>query len=1057
MRIREIQVERYGAWHDGVIPLVENGLNVLYGPNEAGKSTIMRLVRRLLFGFRPDDELGPGARPRRVACAGGLTFTDAGQEYVLRRESEPGIRGQVTLTSEGGGAIAPEALHQILGGVSEQAYEHLFAIGLEELQQLATLQGEDVARHIFDMTLGPEGDRIVAACRCSDRFRQSLWDGARDQGELRTLGDRLEELERGVTALGNPLEEVQRLQRERRRIEADVLDQEQRRHGLHEQLRGHLFLQRVRGPWHRQRQLQQQRAALDIRVEFPENGMERLEALTREMAEHRRQLRAVRRQVRTSVREAAGLTTDARVDAHLRDVQRLLERSSPVSALRADIRRRREQAEEFQGELDKRQARLGSGWTEQRMASVDASPAAAAKLCVQAQAYRLALARRSRYLRRYQRLAALVQQDQSEHAERLRGIGGRDFDEMYDELTTRTAALQAIRQAQARMAAGDIAASLLRRHRECVAERQVLPPYYYGVLGAFGMGGAAMILLGLLDVLHTIRGGPAPWLVGAIFLLLGTCCAAVTWTMKRQFDPPVGLLRELDARLETLERDVSAERTGLASLLEQFPTEATVEPDAPAQDVPLVRPDRLDKLQAELHQRQAELKDLEQCELALRERRQRLSRMRGRLRDRQRRVSEARRAWCLLLKEVGLEETVRIRPAIEAWQLVGECRELQRRRTAADDAVSLGEEQVREFDGEISRLAEAIDGTGASQQEAGERLAGWRTQLEACAAARARRRALRSTVRRLRRELERHSARVRQLGAARLKLLASVGATSQEEFRDLHRRRTRCRELDQQLDQAGRELAAAARTEPELAVVEDDLAGFDEVRNQHAIETIRAELADLERDLAGSHEQLGRLRQEMQSRESDRTHVRLRRNRAQVAAELDHAVLRYCAAERAAGALDTLRDRLERRRQPETLTRAGRYLADLTAGKYARVWTPAGERRLIIDDDQRHSLRVEQLSSGTREQLFLAIRLALLEQQRERGVELPIILDDVIANFDQVRTEAAIETLVRFAACGGQMLLFTCHLHLARLFEDAGISPVRLPEPHPVVERRRVG
>jgi uncharacterized protein YhaN len=420
--------------------------------------------------------------------------------------------------------------------------------------------------------------------------------------------------------------------------------------------------------------------------------------------------------------------------------------------------------------------------------------------------------------------------------------------------------------------------------------------------------------------------------------------------------------------------------------------------------------------------------------------------MRGRLRDRQRRVSEARRAWCLLLKEVGLEETVRIRPAIEAWQLVGECRELQRRRTAADDAVSLGEEQVREFDGEISRLAEAIDGTGASQQEAGERLAGWRTQLEACAAARARRRALRSTVRRLRRELERHSARVRQLGAARLKLLASVGATSQEEFRDLHRRRTRCRELDQQLDQAGRELAAAARTEPELAVVEDDLAGFDEVRNQHAIETIRAELADLERDLAGSHEQLGRLRQEMQSRESD-----------QVAAELDHAVLRYCAAERAAGALDTLRDRLERRRQPETLTRAGRYLADLTAGKYARVWTPAGERRLIIDDDQRHSLRVEQLSSGTREQLFLAIRLALLEQQRERGVELPIILDDVIANFDQVRTEAAIETLVRFAACGGQMLLFTCHLHLARLFEDAGISPVRLPEPHPVVERRRVG
>jgi uncharacterized protein YhaN len=216
-------------------------------------------------------------------------------------------------------------------------------------------------------------------------------------------------------------------------------------------------------------------------------------------------------------------------------------------------------------------------------------------------------------------------------------------------------------------------------------------------------------------------------------------------------------------------------------------------------------------------------------------------------------------------------------------------------------------------------------------------------------------------------------------------------------------------------------------------------------------------LDDLERDLQASHEQLGRLRQEMHALESDRSRARLRRERAELAAHLDQAVARFGAVDLTRRALAAQRDDFERDHQPETLTRAGAYLARLTAGKYTRVWTPAGEHRLVVDDDLRQSLRVEQLSSGTREQLFLSIRLALIDRHRERGDDLPVLLDDVCANFDQSRTEAAVETLADFAARGPQVLLFTCHLHLARLFEEAGITPVRLPEPEAVLQRRRVG
>ena len=100
---------------------------------------------------------------------------------------------------------------------------------------------------------------------------------------------------------------------------------------------------------------------------------------------------------------------------------------------------------------------------------------------------------------------------------------------------------------------------------------------------------------------------------------------------------------------------------------------------------------------------------------------------------------------------------------------------------------------------------------------------------------------------------------------------------------------------------------------------------------------------------------------------------------------------------------------------------------------------------MFIDDDQGHSLRVEQLSSGTREQVFLSIRLAMIDGFSQQGMELPLVLDDVTVNFDQIRTEAAVRTLLDVAQRGQQLLLFTCHLHLTHLFQQEGIEPIFLP------------
>jgi uncharacterized protein YhaN len=118
----------------------------------------------------------------------------------------------------------------------------------------------------------------------------------------------------------------------------------------------------------------------------------------------------------------------------------------------------------------------------------------------------------------------------------------------------------------------------------------------------------------------------------------------------------------------------------------------------------------------------------------------------------------------------------------------------------------------------------------------------------------------------------------------------------------------------------------------------------------------------------------------------------------------------------------------------------------LTENKYVRVWAPLGEELLRVDAAGGRTFDVALLSRGTREQLFLALRLALVRSYARRGVELPLALDDVLVNFDARRTRAAARLLRDYANEGQQLLVFTCHEHVADMFRALSVPVFTLPE-----------
>jgi len=67
-----------------------------------------------------------------------------------------------------------------------------------------------------------------------------------------------------------------------------------------------------------------------------------------------------------------------------------------------------------------------------------------------------------------------------------------------------------------------------------------------------------------------------------------------------------------------------------------------------------------------------------------------------------------------------------------------------------------------------------------------------------------------------------------------------------------------------------------------------------------------------------------------------------------------------------------------------------------------------------------------QLSGGTREQLYLAIRLAYARHYCQENEPLPLVMDDVLVNFDDERSDAALEMLIELAQ-DIQVIFLTCH------------------------------
>ncbi len=123
--------------------------------------------------------------------------------------------------------------------------------------------------------------------------------------------------------------------------------------------------------------------------------------------------------------------------------------------------------------------------------------------------------------------------------------------------------------------------------------------------------------------------------------------------------------------------------------------------------------------------------------------------------------------------------------------------------------------------------------------------------------------------------------------------------------------------------------------------------------------------------------------------------------------------------------LDYLREEGLRKSRPEVFSRANEFFTGVTRGSYRlEINEEAPPSFMAIDSESGRKKELRELSSGTRLQLLTSIRLAFIEEQ-EKDTKLPVIMDEVLANSDDVRASKLMDAALEMSRNGRQVFYLT--------------------------------
>ena len=214
-------------------------------------------------------------------------------------------------------------------------------------------------------------------------------------------------------------------------------------------------------------------------------------------------------------------------------------------------------------------------------------------------------------------------------------------------------------------------------------------------------------------------------------------------------------------------------------------------------------------------------------------------------------------------------------------------------------------------------------------------------------------------------------------------------------------------------------------------------AGLAATASPEDIEVAAASLSrqrsELDAGLARMNARIGQLRQILSDGERETELDLLKTQRAQIITRQNESAERLAKLLLARRMVQGAIDAWGTESQPEVYAKASALLSLMTGGAWTGVRLDGSDVCAVDSFGAKFPPRL--LSLGTCQQLYLALRIALLECVPEVGASVPVLCDDILVNFDDARRAGAAKALAELAETR-QVIVFTCHKEVVSTFAE---------------------
>ena len=1037
MRLEELYLDGFGRFHQQAIGVSEP-VTVFYGPNEAGKSTLLAFVRAVLFGFptRGRTEHYPPLAGGRHG--GRIRFSDdAGAVYTLERFA--GARGGAAslLTGAGEPLDVATTLPRLTGQATPDLFRNVFAFSLDELQSEGLMKDAGIADRIYSAGLGvsnlPDFARAL-----SDRKRRLFLPGGSAQKIAESLRG-LASVDQQLQAVLGNADEYRRLVSRQDEISQELAGADAELSRLNARRAEITGLQTGWDGWLALRDCETRLGEMPRFEQFPENPIPRLESLEERDRQGREDLQDAAEQVRLAEETASveipgeNLLDDAGSIEHIRrarssfdgSVHDLPERQAELRGLKAV----------FANNLEE----LGHGWSEAELQAFDTSIVVRDQVLrwKQQQSDGLESVQRTRL--RLEQSHSALENFQAEAREALEKLPQEPPALDAAALTERQDALRACRgklsdyererqrheslRDQLNLVAGSSGPEIASSGRPNFAFLVVLGLVGVALVAAGILVGGAALPLGII-------GGLALLATAAALVFLGKTLHSVAPS------PMVAPLGEQTALAEAaanaasqllLESMAALELTGQPNAADLDTVEAHLASARQTLDAWTAATARVEETsrREKAQQERVEVASLEHEALETT-------------------ALESAREWRHWLRERGLNETLTADTMTTFLTRVELTRSSLAEAQRMADRVAAIDHDIDEFRERVQPLAlrhgikldpDDQPQLAAAADELIKRLDETRTSVS-------NRERAREQEKESGQRLERQEERLKQVALEIDALLTAGGATDAEDFRRRARQDEDRQELERQRDEHLRSLERISGPGDKFDAFRESLANSDPGQLAEESGRLSDRQTDVDAQCNGLREERGGIDNELAqlTGEEESSALRIRRNT--LLEQLQEQAREWSRLTIAEALLEKTRHKFERERQPSVIRHAQDFFSTVTGQRYTGLYAPLGEQTISVTDANGGNRQPSELSRGTREQLYLALRFGLIREFGEHAERLPVVVDEALVNFDPERARLAAESFGGLSETN-QVLVFTCHPATAETFaKSAGAQVV---------------